>query len=439
MHVKYKLFPKFVDDVDGNLLSSHRNDELANPTTCFFLNKMIENYVKGFKIEMVTSADFQQNQSEDYTELQEANFLTQRLIACASMGYKNIMNLLIKLCNEHKEMNRLMCIESRHCQELIMLAAGKDDVDFFQNCCNIVKYVGLVEFDSIKYSKNRIGDMEFEHTPLHEAARKGNFRVAEYLIKYYDERILEMNGFPHICFVGSAEDSSFTVNNKIQILELLRRNKVAPKFKILKHLAPLRIHLDMFGEIWDIMDDESDELDLKLAKSLVNLIKRYSREYILEKLRHFAPNETALQFFVTLANYIFDAIGEMFKTVSNLLHKIIRIVRCIFGINEYSEELWKFASEFQSIDQFPEQTLNYINMVNICWLSSVVNVIEWPEEPPYLDLKDRYSLKKRKVSFQQCLNFLNSGQIAEILNSEQVSQINSDDINPSPGKKNKNG
>ncbi len=187
---------------------------------------------------------------------------TSKLLLSVSFSYPHLFRLTTELFRETTG-NEYSYIDPQTCQTILILAARQEDVQTFQYFCKSVEANGSTNLTTIRFQIDTLKNMVYEHTPLHEAAKIGNYILFEHLFSLYKNRLQSMSGLIQLCLSESSKNSKDVITNKHKILRLLSSENIKYYFKDIESSMLDGIHVTLFTKVCDMIGYILSEKDLK--------------------------------------------------------------------------------------------------------------------------------------------------------------------------------
>ncbi len=184
-----------------------------------------------------------------------------KVINCAKEGYKHLFQLILKLIPEAQNIAKKLFVNENWCRTILNAAARHDDVEAFKYFRTFLEQNSSFKMLELTFWKGYINALEFEHTPLHEAVKRGNYRLAEYLINEYKQVGKTFPGLIQTCVHMSCTNPIYLVNTKAKILNLLLATKIA-NIGTLRQNTPSGTHIKLFLTICQLTNVVLGENDL---------------------------------------------------------------------------------------------------------------------------------------------------------------------------------
>lgn len=241
------------DDLQAAIVPDMFNDEFDNNTVCFFLNANLERK----KNLMSSSTCVEEKANKNCVSV---------LLVCTNEGYKYLTQLIFNLYNGTTETQQVVLMEHSACKEMFLAAAKNDDVELFELVCQIVKLSTNVPWYKFNFNKVKLNEIEFNSTPIHDAVKTGNYKLTEYLLKIYGDKVQTLEGLWQMCLKDSWNDSKVVISNKVKIILLLQVRNLIDRITPLETRMPRLVAVDLFIKICDLFNyvpcnDEAGVID----------------------------------------------------------------------------------------------------------------------------------------------------------------------------------
>lgn len=194
-------------------------------------------------------------------ELISKDFISKILLS-VSFSYKHLFRVATELFKEITG-GKFSFIDHQTYQAISILAARKDHVQTFQYFCTSVEANGGTNIALIRFHSDIVKNMVYEHTPLHEAAKRGNYILFEYLFNVYEKRRQSMSGLVQACLSESSQNSKDVITNKNKILRLLSSENIKYDFKDMETSLLDGVHVTLFTKVCEMIGYTLSEKDVK--------------------------------------------------------------------------------------------------------------------------------------------------------------------------------
>lgn len=205
--------------------------------------------------------------SNDNFCLISKDFISKVLISI-SLSFTNLFELTTELFRNTSGTKDLY-VDSQTCQTILILAARQDDEDTFNLFCKLVETSWDIKIISIRFHSNILKNMTYEHTPLHEASKRGNYNLFKYLFNIYRNKLQSMPGLVQVCISDSSGNSDDVIRNKNKILRLLSSENIKYNFKSIEGSLLDGINVTLFTNISDMIGFTMTEKDVKWLYNFV--------------------------------------------------------------------------------------------------------------------------------------------------------------------------
>ncbi|CAL8124360.1 unnamed protein product [Orchesella dallaii] len=140
-----------------------------------------------------------------------------RIFNASAISNYQFVPLAVSLCFEtcSSKINNTNTAES-NIYELLLITAKYSDVDLMKLFCS--------QRDLTKVKSLNFGLLEV--TPLHVAVERGHYHLVEYLVRKYGNALTKLNYLLHFCVFESFRNKKKIVDDKIQIIKLLRKKNI---------------------------------------------------------------------------------------------------------------------------------------------------------------------------------------------------------------------
>lgn len=229
------------DDLQAAIVPYMFNGEFYNNTVCFFLNANLES-----KRNLMSISTHIENEIEKKC--------VSILLVCTNQGYKYLTELIFNLCNGTTETQQLVSMEHSACKDMFLAAAKNGDVELFELVCQIVKLSTDVPWYKLNFKNIKLNEIEFYSTPIHEAVKTGNYKLTEYLLKLYGDKVQTLEGLWQMCLKDSWNDSKIVISNKAKIILLLHARNLIDRITPLETRMPRLVAVDLFIKICQLFN-----------------------------------------------------------------------------------------------------------------------------------------------------------------------------------------